>query len=115
MIWRLLEARDQLLFAKMESGGRQLKANPHEKANFLSLLFFGWTIPLFKQTYGKILDASDVCKPCTSDQSRILGDRLNRYKKCSLQNRNWKFDGSDFVENGVKNVKIIQNHHYCKL
>lgn len=62
----------------MESGGRKLQPNPRENANFLSLLFFGWTIPLFKRTYGKILDASDVCQPLTEDQSYTLGDRLNR-------------------------------------
>lgn len=70
----------------MESGGRKLQANPRENANPISLLFFGWTISLFKQTYGEILDASNVCKPLTEDQSRILGDRLNRYKKCSIFN-----------------------------
>lgn len=85
----------------MESGGRKLRANPREKANFLSLLFFGWTIPLFKQTYGKILDASDVCKPLTEEQSHVLGDRLNRwmkYKKYTkkeskhIWHRNWNLN-----------------------
>lgn len=68
----------------MEYGVRKLQANPCEKANFFSKIFYGWTIPLYKRTYGKILDVSDVCKPLTEDQSRTLGHRLNKY---TMQNK----------------------------
>lgn len=64
----------------MESGCRKLQINPREKANWISILFFGWTIPFFKRTYGKILDSSDVSEPLEEDQSRVLGNRLERYE-----------------------------------
>lgn len=64
---------------RMESGHRKLLANPRATANFISILFFGWSIPLFKRTYNKILDSNDVSEPLVEDRSSILGDRLERY------------------------------------
>lgn len=65
----------------MEYGSeRKFQVNPCQNANYGSKLLFGWTIPLFKRTYGKILDAGDVCRPLTEDQSRALGDRINKYR-----------------------------------
>lgn len=62
----------------MESGVRKLHANPRKTANWLSVLFFGWSIPIFKRTYNKILDPNDATEPLISDQSSVLGDRLER-------------------------------------
>lgn len=62
----------------MESGSRKLQPNPRQTANLFSIIFFGWTIPLFKQTYDKILDYGDVCEPLPDDRSKALGDRLER-------------------------------------
>lgn len=64
----------------MESGRRKLQANPRATANFFSIVFFGWSIPLFKRTYNKVLDATDVSEPLTEDRSSTLGDRLERYQ-----------------------------------
>lgn len=53
-------------------------ANPRKTANLLSILFFGWTIPIFKRTYDKILRPNDVFEPLSADLSNVLGDRLDR-------------------------------------
>lgn len=60
-------------------GKRKLHANPRQTANLLSILFFGWSIPIFKRTYDKTLDSSDACEPLLQDRSAALGDRLERY------------------------------------
>lgn len=60
----------------MESTKRKLPPNPREKTNLLSLLFFTWTIPLFKKGYGKVLELEDIFQPLKSDRSDKLGDRL---------------------------------------
>lgn len=60
----------------MESSHRQLPLNPREKTNFLSVLFFTWTLPLFKKGYGKILQLEDIFQPLNCDKSESLGDRL---------------------------------------
>lgn len=63
----------------METGTRKLKENPRHKANFLSVLFFGWSIPIFKTTYDKVLEAHDAVEPLQQDRSKLLGERLERY------------------------------------
>lgn len=63
----------------METGKRKLNENPRQSANLMSILFFGWSIPLFKRTYDKVLDAHDAVQPLEQDRSKILGDRLERY------------------------------------
>lgn len=98
----------------MESGTRKLQSNPRNNANWFSILFFGWTIPIFKQTYGKILDSCDVCEPLKCDQSKVLGDRLERFAiNVNKINLFWmkKFHVKIFcgIENGWKNVKIRKN------
>lgn len=60
----------------MEANRRQLPPNPREKTNFLSVLIFAWTLPLFKKGYGKILELEDIFQPLTADKSDSLGDRL---------------------------------------
>lgn len=60
----------------MESTRRKLSPNPCEKTNFLSLLFFAWTIPIFKKGYAKVLEFHDIYQPLKSDKSDSLGDRL---------------------------------------
>lgn len=60
----------------MESIQRKLPSNPREKTNFLSILFFTWTIPLFKKGYAKVLQFDDIFQPLKSDKSDVLGDRL---------------------------------------
>lgn len=62
----------------MESARRNLLANPRQSANLLSMLFFGWSIPIFKKGYAKPLDSEDVYEPLDKDRSSNLGGRLER-------------------------------------
>lgn len=62
----------------MESTRKTLPPNPRENANIFSVLFFAWTVPLFKKGYSKILELDDIFKPLKSDQSNLLGERLER-------------------------------------
>lgn len=64
----------------MDSAYRKLLPNPRQSASWLSILFFGWTIPMFKQSYqDESLDSNDAFGPIESDQSDRLGDRLEKY------------------------------------
>lgn len=60
----------------MEAVHRKLPPNPRENTNFLSVLVFAWTLPLFKKGYGKILQLDDIFQPLNCDKSSSLGDRL---------------------------------------
>lgn len=60
----------------METTKRKLSPNPRENANFLSLIFFTWTIPLFRRGYAKVLKFDDIFQPLQVDRSNSLGDRL---------------------------------------
>lgn len=60
----------------MESSHIKLEPNPRDITNFLSKIFFIWTIPLFKKGYSKILQMEDMFRPLKSDHSDLLGDRL---------------------------------------
>lgn len=68
----------------METIKTKLKSNPRDTANIFSILFFTWTIPLFKESSSKILEIEDICHPRACDQSKILGDRLERFFRNSL-------------------------------
>ncbi|CAG9833829.1 unnamed protein product [Diabrotica balteata] len=56
------------------------KYNPHprEKANILSVLFFGYTYDLFKKGFSKTLEVEDLYNPLKIDRSKVLGDKLQR-------------------------------------
>lgn len=60
----------------MESTKQKFLANPREKTNFLSIILFTWTIPLFKRGYSKVLQMEDIYQPLKVDYSDSLGDRL---------------------------------------
>jgi len=62
----------------MESLRTSLPPNPRDKANFVSVLIFWWTIDLFKKGYRKVLQLEDLFKPINVDRSEALGDRLER-------------------------------------
>lgn len=62
----------------MESGQRKLLKNPRQSANFISVLFFGWSIPIFTKSYTKLLHPNDAFEPLDEDRSNVLGDRLER-------------------------------------
>lgn len=60
----------------MESNRRKLLPNPREKANILSILFFSWTLPLFKKGYSKVLEIEDIYQSLQIDKSGRLGNLL---------------------------------------
>lgn len=62
----------------MESARLKLPENPCENANFLSKLFFLWTIPFYKIRYKTEVNLNDVYAPLTSDRSETLGNRLEK-------------------------------------
>ena len=62
----------------MESTQQKCSPNPRDNTNIFSILFFTWTIPLFKKGYGKILQIEDMFQPMKSDHSNLLGDRLEK-------------------------------------
>lgn len=63
----------------MDTGKRQLQPNPRDSANILSIIFFCWTLPLFRKGYRKVLGMEDVFEPRHVDSSELLGQRLERY------------------------------------
>lgn len=67
----------------METAYRILSKNPRQSANLLSVMFFGWTVPIFKKSYHKILSSKDVFEPLDGDRSDQLGDRLETYISCN--------------------------------
>ncbi|XP_044588303.1 probable multidrug resistance-associated protein lethal(2)03659 isoform X2 [Cotesia glomerata] len=60
--------------------------NPREKANFLSVLFWTWTLKLFRIGYSKILEPEDLFDPIKIDRSSVLGDRLEKQWNLELEN-----------------------------
>uniref|UniRef100_A0A182NJ65 Multidrug resistance-associated protein lethal(2)03659 n=1 Tax=Anopheles dirus TaxID=7168 RepID=A0A182NJ65_9DIPT len=49
---------------------------PRQKANFLSYIVFGWTIPIFFKGYKKELNTDDLYQPLREHKSDGLGNRL---------------------------------------
>ncbi|KAL0104958.1 hypothetical protein PUN28_016534 [Cardiocondyla obscurior] len=75
----------------MDSTKTRLKPNPREKANIVSVLFWWWTISLFKTGYKKTLQPDDLFDPLKVDRANLLGDRLDRRWNIELENsKKWK-------------------------
>lgn len=49
---------------------------PRQRANFLSYIVFGWTIPIFFKGYKKELNTDDLYRPLKEHKSDGLGNRL---------------------------------------
>lgn len=64
---------------KMESKKQKLSPNPREYANIFSILSFSWTFPFFKKGFSKDLELDDIFEPLKSDESDLLGDRLEKW------------------------------------
>ncbi|XP_045472553.1 ATP-binding cassette subfamily C member 4-like isoform X2 [Harmonia axyridis] len=60
----------------MDTTKEKYNPNPREKANPLSVLFFTYTLPMFKKGSSKELDVDDLYNPLPLDRSQHLGDRL---------------------------------------
>ena len=70
----------------MDSSNVKKNPNPREKANLLSILFWWWTIGLFKTGYTKVLQTDDLYEPLKTDRSNVLGDRLEKRWTIELEN-----------------------------
>ncbi|XP_033345550.1 multidrug resistance-associated protein 4-like isoform X1 [Bombus vosnesenskii] len=70
----------------MDSSNSKSKPNPRVKASLLSVLFWWWTIDLFKTGYKKVLQTEDLYSPLKTDKSNYLGDRLEKRWKIELEN-----------------------------
>ncbi|XP_033189527.1 ATP-binding cassette sub-family C member 4 isoform X1 [Bombus vancouverensis nearcticus] len=70
----------------MDSSNSKSKPNPRVKASLLSVLFWWWTIDLFKTGYRKVLQTEDLYSPLKTDKSNYLGDRLEKRWKIELEN-----------------------------
>lgn len=76
----------------MDFTKERLNPNPREKATPFGLLFFTYTIGMFRKGYSKTFEVDDLYNPIKSDRSKILGDRLERswnniYEKSVQKNR----------------------------
>ncbi|KAK2578493.1 hypothetical protein KPH14_002054 [Odynerus spinipes] len=71
----------------MDATKTKSKPNPREKANIISLLFWWWTIKVFKTGYKKkVLEADDLYDPLKVDRSTLLGNRLEKRWNIELEN-----------------------------
>lgn len=62
----------------MDSTTQKLLPNPRKSANFISVLLFAWTIPIFRRGLKKPFDGSTVYDALEADRSSHLGDRLEK-------------------------------------
>ncbi|XP_023313499.1 multidrug resistance-associated protein 4-like [Trichogramma pretiosum] len=69
----------------MDSNVNESVPNPRESANTFSVLFWWWTIGIFKKGYSEILGFEDLYDPLTEDKSAKLGDRLEARWSADLQ------------------------------
>uniref|UniRef100_A0A182JYC3 Uncharacterized protein n=1 Tax=Anopheles christyi TaxID=43041 RepID=A0A182JYC3_9DIPT len=60
----------------MEATRVGLSPNPRQKANFLSILTFWWTMDMFRKGYNQTFDIGDLYTPLEEDRADRLGDRL---------------------------------------
>ncbi|KAI4502295.1 hypothetical protein M0802_002207 [Mischocyttarus mexicanus] len=70
----------------MDSSKSTFKPNPREKANFISVLLWWWSLNLFKIGYKKVLEIDDLYDPLKEDRSTVLGDRLEKRWNIELEN-----------------------------
>lgn len=71
----------------MEGGKRkEREVCPRQKANVLSYVIFGWTIPIFFKGYKKELNTDDLYQPLKEHKSDGLGHRLCEAWENELKN-----------------------------
>ncbi|XP_066138463.1 ATP-binding cassette sub-family C member 4-like isoform X2 [Euwallacea fornicatus] len=63
----------------MDAAFKLEKENPKKKANFLSKLFFAWTIPLFHLGSKRKIKLTDLYQTLPVDKSEVVGEKLQRY------------------------------------
>ncbi|XP_046989232.1 ATP-binding cassette sub-family C member 4-like isoform X1 [Schistocerca americana] len=91
----------------MDVGKKRTRDNPRKTANPLSVLFFSYTLPLFREGYSKDLTVDDLFEPLDDDTSARLGDQLEKQwekqlkrKKPSLINAMARTFGLDCIRLG---------------
>ena len=62
----------------MDSAKKPQKSNPRLGANLLSQLLFLWAVPLLFKGSRKGLNSDDLTVCLDKDESKVLGDRLER-------------------------------------
>ncbi|XP_057653050.1 ATP-binding cassette sub-family C member 4-like [Diorhabda carinulata] len=62
----------------MDIAKENYNPNPRDSANVFSVMFFTYTVDMFKKGYRKVLDVDDLYNPIRSDRSALLGDRLEK-------------------------------------
>ncbi|XP_052753783.1 probable multidrug resistance-associated protein lethal(2)03659 [Galleria mellonella] len=63
----------------MDTGPKQKRqVNPRCRANWFSILTFGWTLETFKLGYNRDIKESDLYGPLPEHRSDVLGDALQR-------------------------------------
>ncbi|XP_058058151.1 ATP-binding cassette sub-family C member 4-like [Anopheles bellator] len=62
----------------MEAPRVKLSPNPRQRASFLSVLTFWWTVDMFKKGYNSKFEINDLYTPLDEHQADGLGDRLER-------------------------------------
>jgi len=62
----------------MDSSKKPHKSNPRQGANLLSQLLFIWSVPLLFKGSRKGLNTKDLTVCLDKDESKVLGDRLER-------------------------------------
>ncbi|XP_051166811.1 ATP-binding cassette sub-family C member 4-like [Leptopilina boulardi] len=70
----------------MDGRKENVKPNPREKASWLSILLWWWTVRFFKIGYTKELGTEDLFDPLKTDKSSLLGDRLENQWKIEVEN-----------------------------
>ncbi|GFN81851.1 cystic fibrosis transmembrane conductance regulator [Plakobranchus ocellatus] len=68
----------------MDETLRRDNPNPFLSANPISKIFFSWLNPLFKKGCKGWLEETDMYNTCPSDQSKILGDKIESSWKKEL-------------------------------
>lgn len=74
----IIEAFLNRIRSVMQFTKRDLHRNPRQSANWISVLIFGWTIPIFRRSGNKLFDRNGAFEPIEDDRSASLGDRLER-------------------------------------
>ncbi|KAG5877618.1 hypothetical protein JTB14_015566 [Gonioctena quinquepunctata] len=60
----------------MDPASEKYNPNPRDGANFFSVLFYWYTLPIFRKGMKKTLDVEDIYNPLKEDRSGLLGNRL---------------------------------------
>lgn len=84
----------------MENFKRKFPPNPRDSAKgIFSIVFFWWTIPIFRKSNNRTLGIDDVVQPRKVDQSELLGHRLERFvaPRSTMEDKFWNIPLADAI------------------